>query len=278
MLGLLQLRLGSDWRERLADADWAASNQIAQPLLTGLGLAAWQSIQARLPAPAAIAGYSVGELAAFSVAGVFDAEQAMSLAVLRAAAMDRSAAGQDTGLLAVAGVGQALLGSVSKTHRLATAIHLAEDHKLLGGKVADLIDAESALSAAGAQCKLLPVRIASHTPQMAAAAADMSATLATIPFLRPRTALVCNRSGGAECDPQALKTAFAEQIANPVLWDRCMDAIAERRVNCVLEIGPGNTLSRWWNKRHPAIAARSIDDFRSADAIVAWVAAVLARA
>ena len=37
-LALVEERLGSDWRRRLADEVWASSNRVAQVLLTGLGL------------------------------------------------------------------------------------------------------------------------------------------------------------------------------------------------------------------------------------------------
>ena len=68
-------RLGTpDWRAAAADAAWAQRNQHAQALLTGLALAAWSQLAPALPSPTAVAGYSVGELAAFSVAGVFDAQ------------------------------------------------------------------------------------------------------------------------------------------------------------------------------------------------------------
>jgi [acyl-carrier-protein] S-malonyltransferase len=50
-----------------------------------------------------------------------------------------------------------------------------------------------------------------------------------------------------------------------------MDAIAERRVRRVLELGPGTTLARLWNARHPAIPARAIDEFRSPAAAARWV-------
>ena len=100
-LARVATQFGTDWRARLADPDWAQCNAVAQPLLTGLLVAAWHGLAPRLPAPAAVAGYSVGELAAFCAAGVFGEVDAMALASDRAAAMDRSAAGRDTGLLSV---------------------------------------------------------------------------------------------------------------------------------------------------------------------------------
>src|SRR5690349_3181970 len=69
--------LGAGWRARLADPAWAGRNDRAQLLLTGLALAAWSQLAPRLPPPAIVAGYSVGELAAFSAAGVFARDTAL---------------------------------------------------------------------------------------------------------------------------------------------------------------------------------------------------------
>ncbi|MBS7781267.1 ACP S-malonyltransferase, partial [Acidovorax sp. CCYZU-2555] len=79
-------RLGvADWRLALTDPAWAQRNDKAQVLLTGLSLAAWSQIAPLVAQPAAIAGYSVGELAAFSAAGVMDTPAALALAQQRAA-------------------------------------------------------------------------------------------------------------------------------------------------------------------------------------------------
>ncbi|MEO5697067.1 MAG: acyltransferase domain-containing protein, partial [Burkholderiaceae bacterium] len=102
-LSLLAGRLGDDWRARLDDPGWSTRNDIAQPLLTGVCLAAWEQLAPMLPAPRVIAGYSVGELAAFSAAGVFDAASAMALAAERARFMDECVRDVHTGLLSVSG-------------------------------------------------------------------------------------------------------------------------------------------------------------------------------
>jgi [acyl-carrier-protein] S-malonyltransferase len=111
---------------------------------------------------------------------------------------------------------------------------------------------------------------------MAGAARAFAEQLAALPFAVPRTTLVCNLGAATPRRAEALKQALAGQIAATVPWDACQDAIAERRVRCVLEVGPGSTLSRLWNAREPQVPARSIDEFRSAAAIADWVAAVLA--
>lgn len=263
--------LGADWRDRLTDPEWAQLNAVAQPLLTGLSLAVWQALAPSLPVPAVVAGYSVGELPAFSVAGVFSAADAMALAVDRAAAMDRSGAGLETGLLSVQGPDAQALQVACARYGLALAIRLAPDRAVLGGLSAALAAAESGLTADGARCTRLQVSVASHTPWMVAAAVEFEARLGTMALASPRAILVCNHSGAAERDPGRLKQHLARQISSTVLWDSCMDAVAERRVRCVLEVGAGQALTNLWRDRHPDIPARSVDEFRSAQAIAHWV-------
>ena len=275
VLALVNATVGADWRRRLADPDWAHSNAVAQPLLTGLNLAAWHGLAPSLPLPAVVAGYSVGELAACSAAGVFDAADAMALAVQRAAAMDRSAAGLATGLLAVQGLDARAVQAACARFGLAVAIRLAADRAVLGGLSDALGAAERLLSADGGRCKRLQVRVASHTPWMAAAAVEFEAALGPLRLSSPHTVLVCNRTGAAEADAGRLKQLLAQQIACTVLWDDCMDAMAERRVRCALEVGAGHALADLWRGRFPDIPARSVDEFRSASAVARWVDSVL---
>jgi len=270
-LRALVATLGADWRARLADAAWADSNGVAQPLLVGIALAAWEALRDALPRPAAVAGYSVGELAAFAIAGVFDAEAALRLAGVRAAAMDACARTAPGGLLAVSDWPVAASAEAAAGEGLHVAIRLGAEQCLLGGPEAALDAAQARLAAAGARCKRLAIHVASHTPWMAAATQALRDAFGPLAFARPDALVVCDASARAERDPVALKEALAAQVSRTVAWDACMDALAERRLRCVLELGPGTTLSKLWNARHPAIPARAIDEFRSPAAAAAWV-------
>jgi [acyl-carrier-protein] S-malonyltransferase len=64
-------------------------------------------------------------------------------------------------------------------------------------------------------------------------------------------------------------------MAIAFIHTECMQWIAERRVACVLEVGPGSSLAKLWNESHPNVPARSIDEFRSAEAVIRWVQASL---
>lgn len=263
--------LGEDWRARLADPAWAGRNAHAQVLLAGLGCAAWSQLATQLPVPVAVAGYSVGELAAFAVAGVYDPATAIDLARQRAALMDREAEKGAAGLLAISGLADLALQALCAEAGLAIAIRNGVGSVVVGGPRAALAAAAETASRLGAHCTPLNVHVASHTPWMAGAANDFARAIAALPFEAPRMALFSNYTGGVVGAAQA-REALAAQIDHAVRWDECMEGIAARRVSCVLEIGPGRALARMWNARFPQIPARSADEFRSVAGIAAWVA------
>jgi [acyl-carrier-protein] S-malonyltransferase len=260
-----------DWRAAAADAEWTARNANAQVLLTGLALAAWHQVAGDLPPPTAVVGYSVGEIAAFSAAGVYGAETALDLAGERAAAMDRCAANAPGGLLAASVPSCRMIDDACRRTGLAVAIRNGQGAFVLGGPEAALNLGEQELSARGARCTRLRIQVASHTPWMRDAAQDFGRSLSRVPFEKPRAALFSNVADRIR-DAGSAKQALADQIAATVRWDECMDNLHARQVRCVLEVGPGSALARMWNERYPDIPARSCDEFRSAAGVVRWVA------
>jgi len=267
--------LGPDWRARMDDAAWSTQNAVAQPLLVAAALSAWAGLREALPAPVAVAGYSVGEVAAFAIAGVIDDDDARAFATTRARAMDDCVVGRPSGLLSVTGLAATPLAAICARHDCAIAIRIAADRHLIGGLDAALVAARAELEARGATCTRLAISVPSHTPLLADAVAPLQAALASIPFAGPRCALICDATGESEREPDALRDALAGQVATTIAWDRCMDAVRERGVRCVLEIGPGSALAAMWNTRFADVPARSADEFGSAAAVVRWVERML---
>jgi [acyl-carrier-protein] S-malonyltransferase len=268
----------ADWRAALQDEAWAPSNRHAQPLLTGLALAAWQQLSPALPAPLAVAGYSVGELAAYSAAGVFSAATALQLAGQRAEAMDHCARQQPGGLASVSGLPRAALTALLAAPD-AAPLHLAIDidphSAVLGGPVPALQGLVQRAEAAGARAGLLRVRVASHTPSMQPAADAMAALLAPLvaahTLVAPQLPLWCNATAEQVQGAAQAAALLAQQTAQTVRWAEVLQAVHDRRPRCVLEIGPGQALAAMWNRRFPDVPARSVDEFRSAGAVCQWV-------
>lgn len=271
-LPAMTARIGPAWRQSLQDPERRSDNGFAQVLITGTALAAWAALRDCLSAPpVAVAGYSVGELPAFACAGVFSVDQALALAVERAASMDQAVAGVATGLLSVSGMPEAAVFAQCPDLGLACAIRVSVNQAIFAGTLAALAQAAPALAALGAVCTPLAVRVASHSPWMAPAARAFAETLKAVPFAAPSCPIALNAYGALCREPGLLRQALSAQLASTVEWSSCMDAIAERNVACVLEVGAGSALARMWNDRHPDIPARALDDFQQPQGALNWL-------
>lgn len=263
--------LGADWRSRVGDAAWSQSNAVAQVLLTGASLAAWRALAPGLPRVVAVAGYSVGELASCVAAGLLDADDALTLAARRAAAMDACVPDGSAGLLALTDASADDVAAACARWGLDVAIRTGERRCIVGGPRAALAQAAVELSARGVTATPLCVRVPSHTPALRAAVPVLARAFADARWHAPRVAWVAGITGAVVRDPAQARQLLAEQVATTIRWDACMDTVAERRPAVVLEIGPGTTLTRLWRERFPAIPARSCDEFASADEVLRWV-------
>lgn len=259
--------------EPQADGPHMHDNAVAQPAIVAATLAMWEALREHAPAPALVAGYSIGELAAYGIAGALDAAEAVSLAGTRAALMDRAAqAGPAQALAALGGLPLAQLRALALGTRMHVAIVTGEDSAIVGGHAASLPELEDALLAAGGRMQRLPVGVASHTPLMAPAVAPFAASLEAAAFHAQRCPVLSGISA-ARCSgkPMAVEQ-LSRQLAETIQWSACMDAAFEAGITVALELGPGAALARMLQARHPGIACRSVAEFRSLDGIIAWLA------
>jgi [acyl-carrier-protein] S-malonyltransferase len=264
--------LGQPLEQVLADPALQSINRIAQPLLVAATLAAWKVVGGVLPAPVLVAGYSIGELSAYGVAGSLHGRDAVQLAAARAAAMDACKAGQPPqAMLAVSGLGAAALAALLTAGRAHIAIATGTASFVLAGWADAIMALEPVLRSAGAQATPLPVRVASHTPLMEGAVQPVLELLQASAFGAPHMPVVAGISGELVRSVDTAQRALSRQVAECIRWDDCMDACVEAGVDTVLELGPGAALARMFHARHPQIPCRSIADFRTVEGLRRWV-------
>lgn len=260
--------LSTDLVARARAADRLFDNDNAQPALVALACATWAVLEPMLPAPALFAGYSVGEVSAWSCAGAFDHRNAATTARARAAAMTAHAPAS-CGMLATGGLPiPALLSHAEGMH---LAIVNDDDHIVLGGTAHDLEAAQERLVRHGAWIRRLDVHVPSHTPLLAGASAEFGAWLQPVP-LRPASAPVIRGIDGRRClRSDDLKEALPRAIAEPIRWIDCQREIGECGARVWLELGPGRALTRLAESAEAKPVTRSVADFRSLEAAAAWV-------
>ncbi|MYN06290.1 ACP S-malonyltransferase [Pseudoduganella aquatica] len=267
------------YAEHAGQADHAArgghglfSNRVAQPMIVAAALVMWEALRSCAPQPALVAGYSIGELAAWGVAGALTPFETVRLAQTRAELMDQSLAthpGQ--ALLAVTGPHPSRTAALVAACGFHAAIATGEDSCIIGGLQSSASEATALLAAAGARVTALPVEIASHTPLMACAQAPFADALRAASLHDAQTPVLSGISAARlERREQAIEH-LPRQLCETIVWDECMDACAEAGITVALELGPGAALSRMMQARHPGIACRSVADFRSLDGVRAWL-------
>jgi len=255
-----------------ADPDLLFSNRMAQPLIVAATLATWTALGSAVAHPAVVAGYSVGELSAYAVAGSLAPGEAVRVAGQRARLMN--ACRQDAApqaLVAVSGVPLAAAEAIAGAHGFHPAIENGEDSVVVGGPAQGRDTLVQAIAAAGGRTSILPVELASHTPFIQGAVAPFSALLREQSFVDPQAPVVSGIAAEPVYDAAKAIEHLSRQLAEPIRWKDCMDALAEAGVTVALELGPGSSLTRMLGARHPQIACRSVADFRSLDGVRAWL-------
>ena len=270
--------LGGDDPRTLVRGEGASihANEIGQILCCSQALAAFAALRSSFGQRFVLAGYSVGELAAWGCAGIYDPAALIELAVKRAAAMD-AASGPNDGLAFVRGLGHAVIDDLCERHDVRVAIVNPGDMVVIGGAqdalAALLRDAEKA---GAARVGTLQVAVASHTTKLSDASKSFRQALGTPDRrLAPGVRLLSGIDGTAVTDVATGLDKLAAQISQTIQWAACLQACVEAGVGTLLELGPGNALAAMANAAYPSINARSLDDFRTLSGVETWLSRAL---
>ncbi len=219
-----------------------ARTEFAQPALFAIevGLAAlWRSLGV---VPHAVAGHSVGEVAAAVVAGVLPLEEAAQLVFHRGRAM-QEATGKGT--MAAVGLppGEARAAIAPYGGRLAVAAVNGPASVVLSGATPELEEVLARLEAGEVHVRRLRVDYAFHSEQVAPASAELAAAL---PGLAPEAARVplFSTVTGAWVRGGEMDAAYwARGVRDPVLFAAAVEALAGAGCDAFVEVAPHPVLS-----------------------------------
>jgi [acyl-carrier-protein] S-malonyltransferase len=267
---------GKDPRQLVRESsnDELHADKVGQILCCTQAMAAWAVLSAKVPRPLVVAGYSIGELAAWGVAGLLDYEEVLHLASQRAAVMDKSTT-QPSGLVAIRGLTRDGLDPICKAHGTYVAIVNAEDQMLVGGtrKALDAV-AQDARTAGAEHTTMLPVAVPSHTPLLAEASEEFRQALlnAQLPVRMPSDVrLLSGIDGDTVFDVRTGAEKLARQIKQTVDWAACMESCRAAGVAKVFELGPGDALARMMHEVIPDGDVHSLSEFHSLSGFEHWM-------
>ncbi|MFT5684278.1 MAG: acyl transferase domain-containing protein/acyl carrier protein, partial [Myxococcota bacterium] len=191
--------------------------------------------------PVAVAGHSVGEIAAACIAGVMSLEDGLRMAVLRGQAMGALSEG---GAMASLPMSHQAVAAVLSDGVEIAAIN-ADDEVVISGEAAAV---EALRLAHGGRA--LRVSHAFHSHRMEPAVAPFASAIAGIPLNPPRLTLV-----SALADPDPTTTDhWARHIRQPVRFTDALDGLLKAGVDAVIELGPHPVLSALGARRDAAVS------------------------
>lgn len=238
----------------------------AQPAIVTVSLACLAAIRdvgggSRLPAPAFVAGHSLGEYTALAAAGALDFATAIYLARERGQLMHQAALKEPGGMLAVIGLDEASLAEICARTGTRIANINCPGQLVLSGAKESLARAAALAEAGGARrTVLLPVSGAFHTPLMQPAADGMSRVIATVSFREPLTPIVANTTARAVTTVELVKEELLAQLCNGVQWQRSIEYMIDNGVSTFIEIGPGRVLSGLIRRINRSVKTMNIGD------------------
>ena len=226
-----------------ATAEQITDTAVTQPLVVATTLLAFRELARRgVPAETVVAGHSVGEIAAYAIAGVISPEDAVGLAAVRGAEMARACAAEPTGMSAVLGGDEAEVLARLEALELVPANRNAAGQIVAAGALAAL-EKLAEDPPEKARVRQLATAGAFHTHYMASAMDGYAAAAAKVVASDPSTTLLSNVDGKPVASGADAMEKLVAQMTRPVRWDLCTKTMGELNTSAIVEFPPAGTLT-----------------------------------
>jgi [acyl-carrier-protein] S-malonyltransferase len=242
--GLDLVRLGTT-----ASAEEITDTAMTQPLVVAATLLAHQELTRRglLAGRGAsreimVAGHSVGEIAAYAIAGALSADDAVALAATRGAEMAKACATEPTGMSAVLGGDEAEVLARLEDLELVPANRNAAGQIVAAGRL-DALTKLAENPPEKARVRQLATAGAFHTHFMASALDGYAAAAKSIQTSEPTATVLSNADGQPVASASDAMTKLVAQLTRPVRWDLCTETLRQRNVTAIVEFPPAGTLT-----------------------------------
>jgi [acyl-carrier-protein] S-malonyltransferase len=229
-------------------AESLTRTDVAQPALFALSLALAEVAAEAGLQPDVVAGHSLGEYTAAVAAEAVSLEDGMRLVCLRGRLMADAQSERPGTMAALIGLsaGQVaeLCEQASSAGVVAPANYNTPSQIVVSGERAavDRVQ-ELAAQAGAAKVVTLQVGAAFHSSLMEPAQRRMAQELAALDVHDASVPIASNASGTIVRDRDDVRRALVDQIASPVRWVECVQALDAAGVERYLELGPGRVLS-----------------------------------
>jgi [acyl-carrier-protein] S-malonyltransferase len=249
-----------------------------QPSILAVSVAAFRALESSgAPAPAFVAGHSLGEYSALVAAGVLDLADALRTVRARGRYMQEAVPVGTGAMAAVLG------GELSDIERICAEASGAEvcavaninspGQVVIAGNTAAVDRASELLKGVAKRVIKLNVSAPFHCALMKPAQDRLSQDLERLTFNEPKFPIVTNVDAGITTAPDELRDALIRQVSAPVRWVESMQLLMQNGVDTVVEVGPGKVLSGLMRQTSRDMKSLNVEDAAGLEATSAALAA-----
>jgi [acyl-carrier-protein] S-malonyltransferase len=248
-----------------------------QPAMVTAAIAAYRAWRALGgPAPAIVAGHSLGEYSALVAAGALSFADALPLVRFRAQSMQEAVPEGQGAMAAILGLdddaARAACAEAAQGEAVQAVNFNAPGQVVIAGHKGAVARAIEACKARGAKRAMpLPVSAPFHSSLMRPAADKLEGYLKNVALASPAVPVLNNVDVRMESDPDNIKNALVRQAASPVRWVEIVRAMAEQGVTHIVECGPGKVLAGLVKRIDPRVQGLAAADRASLEQAIATV-------
>ncbi len=240
--------------------------KVCQPALFVHGLALLAALRetGKVPAgePVAALGLSLGEVTAYTAAGVVDFATGLKIVAERGRLMQAACERTTGGMAAVIGEERTRVAELCREFDIEAANFNAPGQIIVSGEKARIEAALQACKERGwKRVMALNVAGAYHSRLMEPARAAFAAFLDPIAFAEPALTVFTNTTGRVVRTPADIKAALVKQVVSSVLWEDCMRSASATGITQFWELGPGGVLAGLARRTEKTWAVKSFSEF-----------------
>ena len=237
-----------------------------QPCVLATDLAAAKLLIENDIRPDAVAGFSLGEYAALTIAGVISIEDVFELIQYRACIMQDAVPEGNGGMVAVIGARQHWLENVCQKvghDKIAIANYNSPKQVVLAG-TKDGIDAVLKIAKEDKiRAVQLQVSVPSHCMLMKKAAGQLKNKLFEYKFYSPQIPIYMNYSGEKLESAEMVRVYLEKQLSHAVQWVKILNNMIKDGIDTYIECGPGKVLAGLVKKTLKDINVFYVEDVES---------------
>ena len=216
--------------------------------------------------PRMMAGHSLGEFSALTVAGALSFEDGLKLVYARAMAMQKACEAQPSTMAAIIGLAdekvEEICAEVSKMGKgvVVPANYNNPGQLVISGNIEAVNEACEQLKVAGAK-RALPLKVggAFHSPLMQPAKDELQAAIEKTEFSEPICPVYQNVDGKPHTDAAEIKANLIAQLTSSVRWTQCVQNMIADGADDFTECGPGKALQGMIAKINKEVSAHGIE-------------------